>query len=64
MTQILLHHPDDVGGNIDGDGNPQWTVSGRPVDQKTFLHRRVNPMPGRVQGFRQSRSTPTRSACR
>ena len=51
-TQIALHYPDAVNGWIDSDGRVQWTVDGRPVtDVSTFLHNRVNPMPGRVLGL-------------
>jgi HK97 family phage portal protein len=50
-TQILLHHPDEVGGWLDTDGTVHWTVNGRPADPATFLHRRVNPVTGRVQGL-------------
>jgi HK97 family phage portal protein len=52
MTQVVLHHPDDVSGYLDDDGRVQWLVNGQPVrDPTTFVHRRVNPMPGRVQGL-------------
>lgn len=51
-TQIATHYPDDVSGYIDGDGRVQWLVNGRPVnDPSSFLHRRVNPVPGRVLGL-------------
>lgn len=53
ITQATLHHPDEVNGWIDpDDGTVHWSVNGRPVtDLNRFLHRRVNPMPGRVQGM-------------
>lgn len=51
-TQVQLHHPDEVGGWIDSDGVVRWTVAGKLVtDPSRFLHRRVNPVPGRVQGL-------------
>lgn len=51
-TQTLLHHPDDVSGWLDSDGNVRWAVAGRPVtDESAWLHRRVNPVPGRIQGL-------------
>lgn len=52
-SQILLHHPDEVGGWVDpNDGKVHWTVNGRQVtDLDRWLHSRVNPMPGRVQGM-------------
>lgn len=50
-TQVLLHHPDTVTGRLDGAGAVQWLVAGKPVaDPAKFLHRRVNPIPGRVTG--------------
>lgn len=50
-TQVELHHPDQVSGWMQ-DGQPQWQVAGKPVeDPKRFLHRRVNPMPGQVLGL-------------
>lgn len=52
-TQVLVHHPDEVSGWVDpGDGTIRWTVNGRAVtDMSRWMHRRVNPMPGRVQGM-------------
>jgi HK97 family phage portal protein len=51
-TQVELFYPDDVSGYIDDKGVVHWTVNGRPVeDPATFLHRRVNPVPGRVLGL-------------
>lgn len=48
--QIDLLHPDDV-SVILVDGNPQWWVSGKPVQRpEYFLHRRVNPVAGRLLG--------------
>lgn len=50
-TQVMLHHPDDVTAYVDqSSGEVVWMVGGERVDPATFLHRRVNPMPGRVQG--------------
>jgi HK97 family phage portal protein len=52
MTQVDLHYPDDVHGTVDENGTVQWTVNGRPVTNNArFLHRRVNPVPGRVLGL-------------
>jgi HK97 family phage portal protein len=51
-TQISLHHPDDVSGYIDADGNVRWRVGGQLVDRPAdFLHRRANSVPGRVLGL-------------
>lgn len=48
---VDLLHPDDVSAS-DVDGEVQWRVKGREVtDLATFVHRRVNPMPGRVLGL-------------
>lgn len=50
-THIDLHHPDDVSCVV-MDGAPQWTVGGKPVqDPSTFVHKRVNPVAGRVLGL-------------
>jgi HK97 family phage portal protein len=51
-TQTLLHHPDEVSGTLRTDGTVQWMVNGQPIDDpERFVHRRVNPVPGRVQGL-------------
>lgn len=51
-VQITLHHPDEVSGYLDLNGQVNWTVCGKPVtDLSRFLHRRVNPVPGRVLGL-------------
>ncbi|WP_435585809.1 phage portal protein [Micromonospora aurantiaca (nom. illeg.)] len=51
-TQVALHHPDCVGAWLNAGGEVQWTVNGRAVTEpERFLHRRVNPVPGRVQGL-------------
>lgn len=51
-TQILFHHPDSVSGHIGSGGRVEWMVDGKPVtDEGKFLHRRVYPVPGRVQGL-------------
>jgi HK97 family phage portal protein len=51
-TQVLLHHPDDVHGWVDAEGHTEWTVCGEQVtDLARWLHRRVNPIPGRVLGL-------------
>lgn len=52
-TQVLPLNPDAVFGWLDGDGVVHWSVDGREVENpaQTFLHRRVNPMPGAVLGL-------------
>ncbi|GIE46197.1 portal protein [Actinoplanes lobatus] len=50
-TQVKLFHPDDIGGWIDKDGNPVWTVNGKRIDSARFWHRRVNPVADRIQGL-------------
>lgn len=51
-TQILLHHPDSVSGSLNSNGGVDWVVDGRSVkDPGNFLHRRVYPVPGRIQGL-------------
>ncbi|NUT53689.1 MAG: phage portal protein [Saccharothrix sp.] len=49
-TQVLLHHPDEVRGWLH-EGQEVWTVNGRDVDRSRWLHRRVHPVAGRVQGL-------------
>ncbi len=49
-VQLLPFHPDTV-TMVLRDGEPRWYVGGRPIeDNSTFLHRRVNPVPGAIQG--------------
>lgn len=51
-TQVVLQHPDEVHGWIDPvDGVEHWLIAGREVDRARLLHRRVNPVPGRVLGL-------------
>lgn len=50
LTQVDLFHPDMVSGYL-SEGRPVWQVAGQQVDQATFLHRRVNPVPGQVLGL-------------
>jgi len=49
VTQVEVFHPDAVSGWLD-DGTVVWQVNGRHVE-KGMLHRRVNPVPGRVLGM-------------
>jgi HK97 family phage portal protein len=49
-TRIDLHHPDDVTATMTG-ATVEWSVNGTPVTRPDlFMHRRVNPVPGRVLG--------------
>ena len=50
--KVALLHPDAVRATS-VDGRVQWWVHGSPLSDeavKHFMHRRVNPMPGRVLG--------------
>lgn len=49
-TQVEIFHPDSVGGWLD-DGDVRWQVAGRPIDARDVVHRRVNPVPGRILGM-------------
>lgn len=49
-SQVLLHHPDEVSGWLE-DGRPQWSVNGEMAPAGSFLHRRVHPVAGRVEGL-------------
>lgn len=51
MQQVRLFHPDEVSGWMEA-GEVRWAVNGQQVtDTRTFLHRRVNPLPGVVLGM-------------
>lgn len=51
VTQATILHPDIVNGLLDKDGEIQWYVNGRPIPASKLLHRRVNPVPGRILGL-------------
>lgn len=51
LGQVELFHPDKVHGWVEG-GEPVWSVAGqRFAPRSRFLHRRVNPIPGVIQGM-------------
>lgn len=50
LQQVRLFHPDEVSGRLE-EGQEKWTVNGSEADSRTFIHRRVNPMPGVVLGM-------------
>ncbi|MFC8002922.1 phage portal protein [Streptomyces olivaceus] len=46
LQQVRLFHPDEISGWMD-EGEVRWAVNGQQVtDPRSFLHRRVNPLPG------------------
>lgn len=50
-TMIQLQHPDSVGVFQPSNGDPpEWRVSGQTIPQGQMWHRRVHPVPGRLQG--------------
>lgn len=49
-TQVELFYPDSVSAWM-VDGTVHWAVSGQEINSARFLHRRVNPIPGRVLGL-------------
>lgn len=49
-TQVELFHPDRVSGTM-VDGAPSWSVNGRHIDSKNFVHTRANPMSGQILGL-------------
>ncbi len=52
LQQVAVFHPDTVSGRLTSSGAPAWSTSGREVsDPAQFLHRRVNPIPGSLQGL-------------
>lgn len=51
ITQASLFYPDDVTGTLDGNGQVRWMVNGKDISASRLLHRRVNPVPGRVLGL-------------
>ncbi|WP_431997781.1 phage portal protein [Streptomyces fungicidicus] len=51
VQQVRLFHPDEISGWME-EGQVRWAVNGQQVtDARTFLHRRVNPLPGVVLGM-------------
>lgn len=48
-TQMSLFHPDCVSGWVGDKGEVHWTVSGKEV-KSGFVHKRVNPVPGVIEG--------------
>lgn len=50
-TLIVLAHPDMVSVNRNRDGIPQWRFNGQEMDAEKVYHRRVYPVPGRLQGM-------------
>ncbi|MFF0598066.1 phage portal protein [Streptomyces antibioticus] len=50
LQQVDLFHPDSVSGSVT-DGTVEWQHNGRPVPAQQMFHRRVNPVPGFVQGL-------------
>lgn len=51
LKQVDIFHPDCVSGFLGEDGRPVWVAAGMDQDQRQWLHRRVNPMPGQVLGL-------------
>jgi len=49
-VQVEIWHPDYCVPTLT-DGEPRWTYNGRPVKVSTFVHRRVNPLPGTLLGM-------------
>lgn len=50
VTQANLFYPDDVHASM-VDGEVEWRVGGEKIPNSKMLHRRVNPVPGRVLGL-------------
>jgi HK97 family phage portal protein len=51
-TQIVLQHPDMVQGWRDmKDGRVHWRAAGQEVPTSDMWHKRVYPIPGRLQGL-------------
>ena len=51
LQQVDLFHPDAVSGSLNEDGTVNWLHNGRTVPVQEMFHRRVNPVPGYVQGL-------------
>lgn len=51
VTQCSWFYPDDVRPSMGSDGRVTWVANGREIPTARFLHRRVNPVPGRVLGL-------------
>ncbi len=50
LRQVDLMPPDAVNSRLEG-GRAVWTVQGRVVPNEQIMHRRVNPVPGRLLGL-------------
>lgn len=49
ITQMDLQHPDRVSGRMQ-DGKVVWSIDGQEVTGNRMYHRRVNPVPGQIEG--------------
>lgn len=49
INQMSLWHPDAVSGNM-LDGRVVWTADGQEIPAGRMYHKRVNPVPGVIQG--------------
>jgi HK97 family phage portal protein len=49
ITQMDLQHPDFVSGYM-RDGKVVWSVNGQEMTGNRMYHRRVNPIPGQIEG--------------
>ncbi len=49
ITQMDLLHPDSVSGQM-VDGKVKWFISGQEYTDRQLYHRRVNPVPGQIEG--------------
>lgn len=50
LQQVDLFHPDAVSGSLT-DGKPVYLHNGQHVSDSRIYHRRVNPVPGYVEGL-------------
>jgi len=50
LQQVDLFHPDNVSGSLE-NGSPVYLHNGDRVPDSRIYHRRVNPVPGYVQGL-------------
>lgn len=51
LQQVDLFHPDQVTGSLNDNGTVNWLHNGSSVPRSSMFHRRVNPVPGYVEGL-------------
>lgn len=50
LGHVLLINPAEISGRLE-QGEIRWQVNGEDIASERILHRRVNPVPGRIMGL-------------